>query len=107
MKSSRCWPHSLISTKSSMPDNVAQSTSSSISGNGYKTRQRWRGSDSAEKWSRTEADGRGCDMGGSESSKLPMNHIRSAAAAAHVNLERLPCREGACRLPALSYFDIM
>src|SRR5580658_3135799 len=74
-----------------MPDNVAQSTSSSISGNGYKTRQRWRGSDSAEKWSRTEADGRGCDMGGSESSKLPMNHIRSAAAAAHVNLERLPC----------------
>jgi hypothetical protein len=39
-KSSRCSPHSLISTKSSMPDNVAQSTSNSISGRGYSTRQR-------------------------------------------------------------------
>src|SRR5580692_1328803 len=61
-----------------MPDNVAQSTSNNISGSGYNTRQRWRGSDSAEKWSRTEADGGRWDMASSESSKLPMNHILSA-----------------------------
>jgi hypothetical protein len=49
-------------TKSSMPDNVAHSTSSRISDSGYSTRQRWRRADSAEKWSRTEADGGRWDM---------------------------------------------
>src|SRR5580693_5187744 len=61
-----------------MPDNVAQSTSNNISGSGYNTRQRWRGSDSAEKWSRTEADRGRWGMASSESSKLPLNHILSA-----------------------------
>src|SRR5438105_3908890 len=72
-----------------MPDNVAQSTSNRISGSGYSTRQRWRGSESAEKWSRTEADRGRWDMVSSESSKPPMNHIFSATAVP-VNLERLP-----------------
>src|SRR5437667_11537685 len=58
-----------------MPDNVAQSTSNNISGSGYRTRQRWRGSDSAEKCSRIEDDGSRWHMEGSESSKPPMNHI--------------------------------
>jgi hypothetical protein len=57
---------------------VAQSTSNNISGSGYNTRQRWRGSDSAEKWSRTEADRGRWGMASSESSKLPLNHILSA-----------------------------
>jgi hypothetical protein len=35
------------------------------------------GADNAEKWSRTEADRDGWDMGGSGSSKPPMNHILS------------------------------
>jgi hypothetical protein len=35
-----------------MPDNVAHSTSSRISGKGYNTRHPSRGSRSAEKWSR-------------------------------------------------------
>src|SRR5579862_4105554 len=72
-----------------MPDTVAQSTSNSISGSGDSTRQRWRGSERLEKWSRTEADGDRLDMLGSESSKPPMNHILSAGAAP-VNLKRLP-----------------
>ncbi len=80
-----------------MPDNVAQSTSNSISVSGYSTRQRWRGSDNAEKWSRTEADRDGWDMGSSESSKPSMNHICSPSADP-VNLKRLPCCQSAVPL---------
>src|SRR3546814_5866297 len=39
-KSSRCCPHSLISTKSSIPESVAQSTKSKTSRSGYRTRHR-------------------------------------------------------------------
>jgi hypothetical protein len=60
-----------------------------VSGNGIQHRQRWRGSDSSEKCSRIKDEGSGWDMEGSESSKPPMNHIRSVGAKA-VNLERLP-----------------
>jgi hypothetical protein len=95
----------LISTKSSMPDNVAQSTSNSISGSGYSTRQRWRGSDSTEKWSRTEADGARWDMRSSESSKPPMNHILSASAGL-VNLKRLPWGGGDKRDDCRTHFPL-
>ena len=72
-----------------MPESVAQSTNNKISGKGYRTRHRWRGSDNAEKWSSKDADRSEGDMEGSESSKSPMNHI-SSARAPPVNLKRLP-----------------
>jgi hypothetical protein len=56
-------PVARSSAEFSMPEALAQSTSNRISGREQRTRQRSRGSASAEKSSRTEADGRDRDTG--------------------------------------------
>jgi hypothetical protein len=84
-------PVARSSAESSMPKVVAQRTSNRISGREQRTRQRSRGSASAEKSSRTEADGRDRDTGSPESPKRSMNHFLSASPHTF-DLKRLPSK---------------